>query len=319
MKTLLLAFKDGMLSAQQVAEVNELVPNANILISEDREKIAAILDEIEVAAGWLPYQLLITAPNLRWMQQWWAGADWVLRYPEAQRDFVLTNVKGIHVTQIGEHIFGLLLAFSRRLHDAVRAQSQGKWERPPGELLFELGGKTMLLIGTGAIGQHSAKLANAFGMKVIGLRRDPSKEVAHVEKLVGPDDLLAVLPEADFVVITAPLTPETRGMMGAEALQQMKESAYLINLGRGEIVDHVSLLQALQEGWIAGAGLDVFEEEPLPKESPLWQMENVIITAHYDGASEHYYERAFAIFIDNLRRYQAGEPLRNVVNKALGY
>ncbi len=319
MKTLLLAFKEDMLSTEQIDKVKDLAPNAKIIISEDKEIIENIVEEVEVAAGWLPYQLLIKAPNLRWMQQWWAGADWVLRYPEAQRDFILTNVSGIHVTQIGEHIFSLLLAFARRLHDAIRAQTEGEWSSPAGETLFELGGKTMLLVGVGAIGQHTAKLANAFGMKVIGIRRDPLKKVPHVEKLVAPDELLTVLPEADFVVIAAPLTPETRGMIGREALQQMKNTAYLINIGRGEIVDHEGLVHALQEGWLAGAGLDVFEEEPLPKESPLWGMKNVIITAHYAGAGEHYYERAFAIFIDNLRRYQAGEPLRNVVNKKLGY
>lgn len=319
MSTILLAFKEDMLSEAQVREVHMLAPNANILVTEDRTQIEGILHDIEIAAGWVPVKLLFKAPGLRWMQQWWAGADWVLYYPDVKRDFVLTNMRGVHPIQSSEHILALLLAFSRQLHHALRAQSRREWRCVPGETLFELAGKTLLLIGVGAIGQRTAQVASVLGMRVLGVRREPSKSVPHVEKMVAPDELLSILPEADFVVISAPLTPETRGMIDQKALQQMKPTAYLINIGRGEIVHQPSLVQALQEGWIAGAGLDVFEKEPLPKESPLWEMENVIITSHYAGASQNYHERAFAIFIDNLQRYQTGEPLRNVVNKELGY
>jgi len=131
--------------------------------------------------------------------------------------------------------------------------------------------------------------------------------------------LLGLLPEADFVVLTVPLTHETQGMIGERELRAMKPTAYLVNIGRGGTVQERALIRALQEGWIAGAGLDVFETEPLPEDSPLWDMDNVIITAHYAGATPHYNERAMAIFLDNLRRYRAGEPLRNVVDKRLGY
>ncbi|MGC8782588.1 MAG: NAD(P)-dependent oxidoreductase, partial [Anaerolineae bacterium] len=138
-------------------------------------------------------------------------------------------------------------------------------------------------------------------------------------RVVGPDRLLEVLPLADLVVLTIPLTPETSHLIGERELRAMKPTAYIFNIGRGGTMDEAALIRALREGWIAGAGLDVFEKEPLPADSPLWQMENVIITAHYAGATPHYNERAMAIFLDNLRRYRAGEPLRNVVDKTLGY
>jgi phosphoglycerate dehydrogenase-like enzyme len=153
----------------------------------------------------------------------------------------------------------------------------------------------------------------------LGVRRNPERGAAGVEAMFGPNRLLDVLPEADFVVITAPLTDETRGMIGERELRAMRPTAYIVNIGRGGIVDEDALICALQEGRIAGAGLDVFETEPLPEDSPLWKMENVVITAHYAGATPHYDERAMAIFLDNLRRYKAGEPLRNVVDKKLGY
>jgi phosphoglycerate dehydrogenase-like enzyme len=171
----------------------------------------------------------------------------------------------------------------------------------------------------GAIGEETAKIAAALNMRVIGVRRDPSVGAEGVERMVGNDQLLEVLPEADFVVLTVPLTQETAGMIGERELRAMKQSAYIINIGRGKTIDQDALIRALQEGQIAGAGLDVTDPEPLPEDSPLWDLENVIITAHYSGLTPHYNERAMEIFMDNLRRYQAGEELRNVVNKNLGY
>jgi phosphoglycerate dehydrogenase-like enzyme len=151
------------------------------------------------------------------------------------------------------------------------------------------------------------------------VRRNRSIGVPGVERIVGPDHLRGLLPAADFVVLAVPLTPETKRMIGGEEFRLMRRTAYLIDVGRGATVDERSLVRALRQQWIAGAGLDVFETEPLPKDSPLWDMENVIVTAHYSGNTPHYNERAMAVFLDNLQRYQAGEPLRNVVDKRLGY
>jgi phosphoglycerate dehydrogenase-like enzyme len=321
MSTILVGFEPERFSEAYRAQIQEIAPDMRLLVTEDREEMEAALDDVEVAACQFPRDLLLRAPNLRWYQQWGAGADWLLRHPEvADLDFVLTNASGVHPIQITEHIFAMLLAFARRLCRAVRAQERHEWLGYGSQRdVFELYGKTMALVGVGAIGARTAEVAAVFGMRVLGVRRDPAIGAPGVEAMFGSDQLLDVLPEADFVVITAPLTDETRGMIGERELRAMKPSTYIVNIGRGGIIDEGALIRALQEGWIAGAGLDVFEEEPLPKTSPLWDMENVIVTGHYAGATPHYDERAMAIFLDNLRRYKAGEPLRNVVDKKLGY
>jgi phosphoglycerate dehydrogenase-like enzyme len=279
-----------------------------------------VLDEVEIVAGWLPPELLPRAARLRWMQQWGAGVDWLMRHPEAaELPFVLTNASGVHAIPISEHIIGMLLMFARGLHLAVRAQQRREWWRPGREGIFELSGKTMLLVGVGAIGERTAQLAAALGVRVEGVRRDPSAGAPGVAEMYGQERLLERLPHADVVVLTVPLSRETEGMIGAEELAAMKPSAYLVNIGRGGTVDEDALAAALREGRIAGAGLDVFGAEPLPADSPLWAMDNVIITAHYSGNTPAYGERAMDIFLDNLRRFQAGEPLRNQVDKQAGY
>jgi phosphoglycerate dehydrogenase-like enzyme len=290
------------------------------LVTRDRAAIEAALDDIEIAAGDFPYDLLPRARNLRWLQQWGAGVDWLLRHPEiADLDFVLTNASGVHAIPISEHILAFLLAFARGLHHAVRAQERATWRSAEREGLFERAGKTMLLVGVGAIGERTAQISAALGMRVLGIRRDPAVGAPGVEAMFGPGRLLDLLPEADFVVLTVPLSRATCGMIGERELRAMRKTAYLVNIGRGGTIQEQALVEALREGRIAGAGLDVFETEPLPPDSPLWGMPNVIITAHYAGSTPHYDERATAIFLDNLRRYQAGEPLRNVVDKEAGY
>ena len=232
---------------------------------------------------------------------------------------IITNASGVHAIPISEHILAFLLAFGRGIHQAVRAQEHCEWFSQQKEKLFELAGKTLLLIGVGAIGEQTAEICSSLGMRVLGVRRDPTITVPHVEAMSASSQLLHILPEADFVVLTVPLTHETQGMIGEQELLAMKSTTYLINIGRGGTIQEAVLVRALQEGWIAGAGLDVFETEPLPEESPLWKLGNVIITPHYSGLTPHYDERAMEIFLDNLKRYQTGQPLRNVVDKKLGY
>jgi phosphoglycerate dehydrogenase-like enzyme len=321
MRTILLSFEPGGLSEEQLAQVQATAPDMRLLVTRDRDEVEAALDEIEIAAVSFPRDLLPNARNLRWFQQWAAGADWLLKPPEVgELDFVLTTTSGLHAIPISEHIFALLLAFAREFHQAMRLQERREWiPQDQHEGLFELAGKTMVLVGVGAIGARTAKVATAFGMRVLGVRRNPAVGVPDVEAMFGPDQLLELLPEADFVVLTVPLTRETQRMVGERELRAMKPTAYVVNVGRGGIIEESALIRALQEGWIAGAGLDVFETEPLPEDSPLWEMDNVIVTSHYAGITPHYDERAMAIFLDNLRRYQAGEPLRNVVDRELGY
>jgi phosphoglycerate dehydrogenase-like enzyme len=318
MSTILLGLKPENLTRDALERIQEIQPAARLVITAERDEIEPVLDDIEIAAGHFPIQMIPRTPNLRWFQQWGAGTDWLMRYPDiASRDFILTNASGVHSVPISEHILSYLLAFSRGLPAAIRAQQQGKWlEDVPS---FELSGKTMLLIGVGAIGRRAAQLASALGMRVIGVRRSPAQAYPGIQQMVSPEDLSRYLPEADFVVLTVPLTRETQGMIDAAALAVMKPSAYLINIGRGQTVDEPALVSALQNGQIAGAGLDVFVTEPLPADSPLWKMENVIITPHSSGSTPYYNERALNIFIDNLERYTQGEPMKNVVDKKRGY
>ncbi|MEZ4837306.1 MAG: D-2-hydroxyacid dehydrogenase [Caldilineaceae bacterium] len=248
-----------------------------------------------------------------------AGADWLMRHPEAEMDFVLTNASGVHAIPITEHIFAFLFGLARNFQGAIRDQVAHRWHQIQHARSVRAAGEDDAAGGGGRHRQQTARVAAALDMTVIGVRRDPSVPAAGVTRMIGADHLLDALPEADFVVVTAPLTRETAGMFGEREFRAMKPSSHFINIGRGGTVVQSALVRALQEGWIAGAGLDVVDPEPLPTDSPLWDMPNVILTSHYSGLTPHYDDRALAIFLDNLRRYQAGETMRNVVDKAVGY
>lgn len=320
MPTILLGFNPTELDAAHQAQIEALAPAYRLLVTKDRSAIESALAEIEIAVKDFPHDLILQAPKLRWLQQWGAGADWLLRYPDvAVSDLIVTSGSGVHPVPITEHIFAMILAFGRQLHQAIRRQARREWGQPPWDDLFELPGKTMLLIGVGSIGERTAAVATALGMRVLGVRRDPTIRAPHVAAMHSPDELLVLLPQADFVVLTVPLTPETRHLIGERQLQAMKASALIFNIGRGGTIDEAALIRALQEKRIAGAGLDVVAQEPLPAASPLWELENVIISGHYAGATPVYEERAMPIFLDNLRRYLADEPLHNIVDKTLGY
>ncbi len=324
MKILLLAFQPGELSESLLHQIKSIVPDRRVLLTNSAAEVEANLAGIEIAVtgmgNGIIRELILEAPNLRWLQQWGAGADWLFRSPEAvERDFILTNASGVHAVPISEHILALMLAFARRIHTAVRDQANNNWGRPSRGDLFELVEKTLCLVGVGAIGGRLARIAAALGMRVLGVRRNPHKAAEGVHAMYGPERLLELLPEADFLVLTAPLTSETRNMVTENELRAMKRTAYIVNIGRGTMIVESALIRALQEGWIAGAGLDVFEQEPLPADSPLWKMHNVIVTSHYAGLTPRYNERAMAIFLDNLERYARAKPLRNVVDKRLGY
>jgi len=304
----------------QLEEIQAIAPDAKVVITEDRDEIDSLVDDVEIATGWIPGGFLSRFTNLRWFQQWGAGADWLLKRPEfTEKDFILTNTSGLHAVPISEHILSLMLAFVRDLPRALLAKEQKIWIDHEAFDVIELAGKTMVLIGVGAIGKRTAEIAKAFGMRVLGVRRNPGKSEKCVEKMFEPSQLREVLPQADFLVLTIPLTNETRGIIGEQELKLLPKTAYIINIGRGGTIQEPYLIQALQEGWIAGAGLDVFENEPLAPDSPLWGLDKVILTPHYAGKTPHYAERAIEIFIQNLKRYQSAQPLINVVDKRLGY
>jgi phosphoglycerate dehydrogenase-like enzyme len=267
--------------------------------------------------GWnVPREAVQRAGRLRWIHSTAAGVDQLL-YPEVmERDIVITTSSGIHQPLV-EHVFAMLLALTRRLHVAIRNQMGRKWDRARA-VGGEVRGMTMGVLGLGSIGAEVAEKAAVFGMRVIGTKRTPAP-VPHVERVYPPEALRDVLAASDVVVIALPLTDETRGLLGEAEFRAMKRTAIVINIGRGPIVQEAALVRALQERWIGGAGLDVFEREPLPGDSPLWAMEDVIITPHVSGGWPGYLEAAVPLFCENLARYLRGTALLNLVDKSRGY
>ncbi|MHC5674281.1 D-2-hydroxyacid dehydrogenase [Nostoc sp.] len=261
-------------------------------------------------------KVLTAAPALRWQQSPSAGVNHILTPTFLEKDIILTNAAGVHAIPISEFVLAFMLYHAKNLRKLQTLQDEHTWVR--GVFLEELADATLLILGTGNIGQAIASRAKAFGVTVWGSRRHP-EPLPNFDKVVGADEWRSLLPTADYVVIATPLTPETKGLIDEVALRSMRQSAYLINIARGAIVDEVALLTALREGWIAGAGLDTVATEPLPEESPLWSLPNAFITPHCSALSPPLKERIAQLFIDNLKRYQTGQPLRNVVDKQAGY
>ncbi len=261
------------------------------------------------------------ARRLVWIQSPFVGVDSILIEDVRKSDVIVTSSKGIHASQASDHVFALILAFARKLPELLEDQRRRRWKprHPfPFEPLDELQGKTLGIVGLGSIGREIARKGKCFGMRVVGVKSTPSP-IEHVDRVYGPDELEEVLKVSDFLVLCVPLTPETVRMIREEELRKMKKTAYLINIARGSVVDEKALIMALKEGWIAGAGLDVTKTEPLPENSELWTLKNVIITPHVAGSTPVYWDRAVRIFTENLRRFLRGEPLMNVVDKSRGY
>jgi D-2-hydroxyacid dehydrogenase (NADP+) len=258
------------------------------------------------------------APNLRWVQLTSAGIDRAARSGLLESEIMLTSASGLHATPIGEFVLCVMLMFCKGANKFVRAQQRHEWVR---YMPLELFGKTVGIVGLGHIGSEVARLAKAFGCRVIATRRSANERTQDdlADELMPPSDLPKLLGESDFVVLSVPLTQETRHLIGEAELRAMQPSAVLINIARGAVIDEGALVRALKEGWIGGAGLDVFEREPLPPESELWDTENVILSPHLSGGTEIYNERAVGIFCDNLRRYLAGERLMNLADPKRGY
>ena len=282
----------------------------------------------------VPPDSLSLAPQLRWLQLHSAGADHLLGHPILQSGVLVTTTSGIHATPIAEYVMASFLAHRWQVARWTRCQRGHEW--PTGRWSVfarpELRGTTVGILGYGSIGREVARLASAFGMHVLAMARtgrtpdrgyqlpgtgDPGGTIP--VRFYPPSELREMLAQSDYVVLALPLTPATTHLIGEAELRAMRPGAYLVNIARGPIVDETALAAALREGWIAGAGLDVFEVEPLPPGSPLWDMDNVLISPHIAGHSPLYNERAAALFAENLRRYVAGELLLNLVDKAAGY
>jgi phosphoglycerate dehydrogenase-like enzyme len=297
------------------------LPQYRVVAPESEEAAGRELPDAEAAYGWIGPDLLRLASKLRWLQNPDAGPPPGYFYPALiEHPVIVCNPRGIYNDHISQHIMMFLLALARGLPYYVDAQRRRRWQpdaRPRPAL--ELSGATALIVGVGGIGQETARLCAAFGMHVIGVDPRWEHEVPSAERH-RPEELDALLPRADVVIATTPHTPETEGMWNAHRFAQMKPSAYFINIGRGRTTRLADLTAALQQGELAGCGLDVFEVEPLPAEHPLWTLPNVLLTPHIAVKdAENLPERRYQVLLDNARRFAAGEPLRNVVDKAAWY
>jgi phosphoglycerate dehydrogenase-like enzyme len=290
-----------------------------------REALVAHPEADVVASFSPPADLLSIAPNLKWIALPSAGADHAIRAGIVQQGGpVVTTASGIHAAPIGEFVLSLMLMWVRHWPQIIDYQHAGTWPDSAGrEQLHgrELDGAALGVVGLGSIGRHIARLGRAFGMRIIATRRSASAGASDpdADTLVPPDRLGDLLAAADFVVVSVPATEQTRHLIGADELRAMRHDAFLINISRGSAIDEAALIAALTDGVIGGAGLDVFETEPLPAESPLWQLPNVIISPHVAGNTDQYSHRFTDLFLENLARYRAGEPLRNVVDLGRGY
>lgn len=302
-------------------KIKELVPDWELIVGKEKDIWAPYANKAEIIAGWkkdLEELSLHGRSELRWVQAWSAGVNTMPLDKLNSQDIALTSANGVHAYPISETIIGLMLALTRKIHTYVKNQQERKWHHA--HMNLEMHGKTTGIIGVGEIGRETAKLAKAFGMRVLGVRHSGKAE-ENVDRMYTPDELHQVLPECDYVVITLPLTPQTFQMFGEKEFKLMKKSSFLINIGRGEIIKEEELVAALQTGEIKGAGLDVFSKEPLEVESPLWAMDNVIITPHTSGSTEHYTKRVIEnIFLPNLVHYLDGKQLPiNLVDYTKGY
>jgi phosphoglycerate dehydrogenase-like enzyme len=300
---------------------------SEVVLATREEELLAHVGEAEIICSFfsLPKNIRELAPQLRWLQFPGAGVD-ALRETgllDPDSGVIVTTASGIHGPNIGEYVFGSMIMFNRSWPDLVRLQDRHIWGNTSWYHLrtLELYDQTLGIIGVGNIGRYIARLGRAFGMHVLGVRRSTrgGEHDEDVERYYAFSQLREMLPLCDYVVVATPLTPETEHLIGEAELRSMRRNAYLVNIARGSVIDEQALIRALREGWIAGAGLDVTEVEPLPQDSPLYELPNVILTPHIAGQSVRYGERLAALFADNLRRYRAGEPLRNRYDAQRGY
>ena len=297
------------------------LPGYRVVLAETDEDVRREIVDADAAYGWVPPDALKVARKLRWLQNPDAGPFIGYYYEElVEHPVVICNPRGIYFDHISHHIMMFLLALARGLPYYVDAQRQASWDPEARRSKYiDLAEATALIIGVGGIGHETARLCAEFGMTVVGVDPRCEYEVPFVE-LHTPESLDALIPRADFIITTTPHTPETEGMWNAKRFELMKRTAYFINVGRGKTTKIDELADAIESNQIAGAGLDVFEEEPLPKDHKLWRLPNVLLTPHVAVAdAENVTERRYEVIVDNARRFADGQPLRNVVDKAVWY
>ncbi len=300
-------------------KIREARPDIEIHIAKPTECAPWLPDtDILLAFGQTDLSpILPLASKLKWVQALTAGVDkFVALDVFRESQILLTNVRGIHGIPIAEHVLGMILSFTRKLLTAHDNQSLHKWKGLRG--MEEIYGKKAAVIGLGSVGRVIANRLKSMGMTVIGVKQSMSEE-CDVDELFPHDQLNEILPSVDYVIATVPLTPETENLFSMKTFSLMKPSAFFINVSRGPVVNEADLIEALKSGTIGGAGLDVFCEEPLPSESPLWDAPNLLITPHHAATSPQYMDRAIQIFIDNLKAFPDTQKMINIIDKTRGY
>ena len=310
--------------ADAAQRIRARFPEMHVAHLTDPNDMGRELTDADIFMGYaLGPELLARSPKLKWIQAVSAGVRQFL-YPELrERGVIVTNASSVHCVPIAQHILGMVVALARRFPDCLRYQQRGTWAtsdlwnapvRPR-----ELRGQVLLFIGFGAIGRETARLVRPLDMRIWAVTHSGRADADLADRAFGIEQLHQALPQADFVVIAAPDTPETRNMIGTKELELMRRSAYLINIARGTLIDEPALIAALQANKIAGAALDVTVKEPLPPESPLWKLENCFITPHVSGATENTWDREEELISENLKRWFAGSELLNLVDLSRGY
>ena len=311
----------GVETAEEIPGIGRISADTRILCAPDLASLERHLPEADVLLGWNfrateLQQAWPLADRLRWIQWGGAGVDAVL-FPElVASDVQLTNARGVFDRAMAEYTLGLLLSFGKNFFETYTAQREHRWSYRLTELMA---GRSVVVVGVGSIGREIARLLKQMDFVVSGVGRSARGADPDFGDIYGVSDLNSCLSQADYVVLITPLTPETRGLFGAEQFSAMKSSARFINLGRGELVDEDALLEALQGGQIAGAGLDVFCTEPLPAESPFWDLDNVIVSPHISGDYQGHQEAMAEIFLENFERFRDGRELLNQIDKSLGF
>lgn len=309
-----------LIGSRQTSEIEAMLSDVptgvEVRFLPHGESLRDHIADVNILFGHLGEDVMQEAAALRWVHQPHAGVEGFMYPAFKASEVILTNCRGLYGTQIAEHAFALLLSITRRIPEQLEFMKTKHWERVP---CVELAGMTMGILGLGGIGRAIAARAQAFEFDVIAADVEPIDKPDIVSELYSLAGLMEFLAKSNIVMVCCPSTPETHKLLSDAQFNQMPDASYLVNVSRGKIIDETALVTALQNGKLAGAGLDVTYTEPCPPESPLWEQQNVILTSHSAGASQHIRRRAMQLFIDNLHRYAKGEPLINVVDKQKGY
>lgn len=298
--------------ARYKAMLLERFPQLTINVVGHHNDVGPYIADVDVLLCFSPPMadhVVRDAPKLKWIQALGTGVDNIVDLPSLGKEVLVTNVRGIHGAPVSEATIAFMLSLARDMPRSVRAQAQSKWERWPSALLV---GKTVGIFGVGLIAEYLAPICKTFGMTVVGISGSP-RETKHFDRMAHRSDLAKVVGDLDFLVVLTPLSAETRNIVGEKIFSAMKPTAYLINVARGGVVDESALIAALEAGKIAGAGLDVFSQEPLPSDNPLWKTKNLTIFSHLGGYSQGYEDRAMPTIAGNMRKFLAGD-LKSMIN-----